>query len=172
MFLEALRGIGSFIGNAWKKLISFFRREKKLNVNFTPELEAVATQLIQETIGTGGALEREFQRQIDFFRRRNQPIGEPQARKIIESLLKVAISQREQLNGRLEQHVEVGALYNRYYSKLQVVYDLSVAADSARKGMEEANNDYKKACKLYDFVYDSTLSPEARKFMEKGDETT
>lgn len=116
--------------------------KKKLSMNFTPELESVVTALLDDTIGEGGALDWEFQRQIDYYRRKKQPIGEPQAREILMNLLKVAASDRERLNGRLEQCVEVGELYNRYYSKLQTVYDLDVKTENARLEMELAENEY------------------------------
>ena len=147
-----------------------FYKGKDLTVDFTPELEAVVTDLTQETISSGGALDREFQRQIDFFRRNKLPIGEPQAMRIMVSLLKVAVAEREQLNGRLEQSVEVGPLFNRYYSKLQTVYDLDVKVQKTQKEMELAKHDYELAERIYYNAQKSLYNQDFLKPTQEGDE--
>lgn len=145
-----------------------YRRKMKLDLNFTPELEAITNALIQETIRPGGAMDKEFDRQVDFYRTKGEPIGEQQAKQILNSLLKVAIAERGQLNGRLEQCVESGSLYNRYYSKLQTVYDLHVAASIAQEKMDRSEKDYKDSKDLYDFTKEASFSDDFKKHKQKG----
>lgn len=170
-FRRIFRKLREFVRRLRVSLKCGFYKGKELSVDFVPELETVVTDLIQETISSGGALDREFQRQIDFYRRNKLPVGEPQARQILLSLLKVAVAEREQLNGRLEQSVEVGPLFNRYYSKLQTVYDLDVKMQKAKKEMDLAEHDYEFIKRVYHNAQRSLYKQEYTKPIPEGAET-
>lgn len=144
------------------KIRQLWRREKPIRADFTPEMEAIMNKLIRSTVGTGGALDREFLRQSAQFDK-DRPIGEEEARELIRSLLKLAIANRDKLNGRIEHSVEFGSLYYRYYSKLQTVYALTVAANNKREELEDALREYHFAYNVYANVRSMTYVPEMTK---------
>lgn len=146
-----------------RKFREFWHKDRTLKSDFTPEMEAIMTRLIRSTVGTGGELDREFRRLSARFDKEEKPIGEREARELILSLLKVAIANRDLINGRIEHSVEFGSLYYRYYSKLQTVYDLTVDANFKREEMAEAQRDYFFAYNLYNNVCEMTYAPEAIK---------
>lgn len=133
-----------------------------MRTDFTPEMEDIMNKLIRSTVGTGGALDREFMRQTAQYDKKN-PIGEPQARELLRSLLQLAIANRDKINGRIEHSVEFGWLYYRYYSKLKTIYDLTVEANVKREEMLLAQKEYYAAHNMYQNVYDMTFTPEATK---------
>lgn len=144
------------------KLLQFRIKEKPLRANFTPEMESIMNKLIRSTVGTGGALDREFMKQSSQYDADN-PIGEIQARELLHSLLTLAVANREKINGRIEHSVEFGSLYYRYYSKLQTVYDLTVETNVRREALAEAQQEYYFAHNLYNNVREMTYSAEAIK---------
>ena len=105
----------------WRRLKSALtpkrKRVKRLKVNtddIRPELEDVVTALIAQTTGD---MDRVFSKWIRQYGA-NNPTGESEARAILEGLLKLAIANREQLNGRIVSSAEVGRMYDRYYDRL------------------------------------------------------
>lgn len=165
-----------FFFKAWRRICScgrllletpgrvreFFHKDRPLKADFTPEMEGIMNKLIRSTVGIGGALDREFQRQAARFDK-DKPIGEHEARELINSLLKLAIANRDLINGRIEHSVEYGSLYYRYYSKLQTVYDLTVEANLKREEMAAAQRDYFFAYNMYNNVCELTYDPKVTK---------
>lgn len=136
-----------------------FRKDRPLRAEFTPEMEKILNKLIRDTVGTGGALDQEFLRYTAQFDK-SHPIGEKEARTLLMSLLKRAIANRDLINGRIEHAVEYGSLYNRYYAKLQNIYDLTVQTNIRREEMAAAQQDYFFAHNVYQNVRDLTYSPQ------------
>ena len=138
------------------------RKEKPIRADFTPEMEAIMNKLIRSTVGIGGALDREFARQSAQYDKDN-PIGEHQARELIQSLLMIAIANRDKINGRIEHSVEFGSLYYRYYSKLQTIYNLTTEANARREEMGMAQQDYYFAYNMHKNVREMTYEAQATK---------
>jgi hypothetical protein len=153
-FCAGMRSIAAWPG----KLRQKFHKEKPLKADFTPEMEHILNKIIRDTVGTGGAMDQEFLRHIVGVDEEH-PIGEPEAREALQSLLKLAIAKRDLINGRIEHSVEYGSLYYRYYAKLQTIYDLNMKTNLRREEMAAAQRDYFFAYNLYNNVRDMTYEP-------------
>ena len=156
-FCSGMRSIASWP----EKLRQKFHKEKPLKADFTPEMEHILNKLISDTVGTGGAMDRDFLSHIAGVNE-DHPIGEPEAREILQSLLKLAIAKRDLINGRIEHSVEYGSLYYRYYTKIQTIYDLNVETNLRKEEMAAAQRDYFFAFNLYNNVRDKTYESTMR----------
>ena len=71
-----------------------------------------------------------------------EPLSEDEARVILNGLIKEAIAKRKVMTGRIEKSVETGALFERYYGKMQVINALTNSAYVQMKKMDKAKERY------------------------------
>lgn len=145
----------------WRRLKSALtpkrKRVKRLKVNtddIRPELEDVVTALIAQTTGD---MDRVFSKWIRQYGA-NNPTGESEARAILEGLLKLAIANREQLNGRIVSSAEVGRMYDRYYDRLAEIDDLNAKAEGRELARNRASQELEFFEDRYNDVRDRTYN--------------
>lgn len=142
------------------------------------ELERLTADLLKETEAT---LQRNFERSIadygDFSQegtgqkeaqrlrraREREILDEEKAREILMALLKDAITYRKMLSVRIERDVETGALFTRYYGKMQVINAQTIEAYEKLQIMDRDKDafEYQQAVyeKLVGKIYQSDVIP-------------
>ncbi len=111
--------------------------------------EQLTNQLISETIGQNGSMHQFFNRLVAGYDADTNPIGVNDARRILLALVGDAIERRKVFAGRIEKSVVEDGLFKRYYSSLQEINDLTVAADEAMQRMKRARNRYIYEAEIY-----------------------
>lgn len=124
-----------------------------------PIMSQMTDELIAETVGPDGVIIQEFRRQIAGYNPDVNPISPQEAAAILQSLLDLAVSRRKLLNERLEKSIESGALYDSYYSRVQLINQLATKAHSAMERMDFAEEDYR-------YYYELLLNIRARSIAE------
>lgn len=127
------KSVSSVSGNyeKWRynrRLTKMRRRSKNTNSTIESELEMLTNELIEETIGPDGLLERHFQEVLSHYSAepdKKLKLEEDDVKNILKQLIKEAVSKRNVLNGRIEKSVENGAIFERYYGKVQIINTLT-----------------------------------------------
>lgn len=125
-----------------------------------PIMSQMTDELIAETVGPNGAIVREFRRRIAAYNPDVNPIGPQEAEAMLQSLLDLAVSRRKLLNERLAKSVESGALYNSYYSRVQLINQLARKAHSAMERMDFAEEDYRYYYEMLLKIRARSIAPE------------
>lgn len=142
------------------------------------EIERLTLELIQET---ETALLQSFQRSIADYEDLSQGpkdnakgplqnrtleykiLDEDTAKRILTTLLKEAAASRKMLAARIEHDVETGMLFNRYYSKMQIINEQTIEAYEKLQIMDRDKEtfEYKQAVykKLTGKLYRSDAIP-------------
>ena len=111
--------------------------------------EQLTDQLIDETIGQNGSMHQFFNRLVAGYDADTNPIGVNDARRILVALVGDAVERRKVFVGRIEKSVVEDGLFKRYYSSLQEINDLTVAADEAMQRMKRARDRYIYEAEIY-----------------------
>lgn len=134
-------------------------------IKYGSELEILTTQLIKETVDDNGELEKEFLKLIgERIKNPNIPLTEDDAKEVISNLIPIAVAQRRLLTNRIEDSIEFGNLFERYYGKLQTVDILTNNAYVKLQKMQRAESDYLYEEEVYKKVrglaFESAVSPD------------
>lgn len=121
------------------------------------ELEKITDQLLEETIGPNGLISTTFQERLEGYDPQTNPISAQEAEALIHSLLRIAVAQRKTIVERIANSVEAGNLYQRYYSKVQVVSDSAVDAYMKLDQYEEAADELEYYNKVLEAVQKRAL---------------
>jgi len=113
------------------------------------EIEQLTTQLIEDTIGSNGVLQKKFDSLLAQYRRNPYALGTADAQNFLFGLLKEAVAQRRLLSGRIEKSVESGILFQRYYSRMQYINHSTNVAYEKMEQMQAAEKRYKDLLGIY-----------------------
>ena len=132
-----------------KKVINLIRsilpaKKKKVSKDDVESvMNQLTTQLIEETVGDNGVLTLEFQKLMEGYDKNVNPLSPEEAQEIVHTMMRLAIAHRKCLTERIAASAEVGALYERYYSKVNTVttsavyaYDKMLEAERRREEFE------------------------------------
>lgn len=119
------------------------RFKKKENTQSKAEIEEITTELIEET-------KKVLQIRFDeLMSQHTKPLSEDEARVILNGLIKEAIAKRKIMTGRIEKSVETGALFDRYYGKMQNINALTNSAYAQMQKMDRAKERYDFQKEIY-----------------------
>lgn len=122
-------------------------------------MEKLTNRLIEETVGQNGMITNTFREKIDGYDPEENPISSQEARKLIDSLLRKAVSQRKTLTDRIATSAEIGDLYERYYGKIDYVSTSAIDAYIKMQKMEKIRADY-------EYYYEMMLNVREKAYLE------
>lgn len=126
------------------------------------ELELLTEQMIEETIQV---LDKQFRSQIKNHNSRELPVAKQKVQTIMNHLIGTAAASRLRLSSRIEKSVETGNLFERYYSRLQVINNLTNVTHTKMRRMQDAERDYRYQHAVYNKVleraYESGAVPKS-----------
>ena len=132
--------------------------ESQENIQEKTELELLTEQMIEETIQV---LEKQFISQIRMNSSDKKPIGKEKVRSIMNHLIGTAVARRLLLPSRIEKSVETGMLFERYYSRLQVINNLTNVTHTKMRRMQDAERDYRYQNAVYAKVLERAYENDA-----------
>lgn len=146
------------------KIKAWFEKNKRKNkdgsVTVESEYEKVTNQLIQETVGPRGVLQKEFEKKIKNYNAENNPLGETEVKTILFSLIELAIAQRRVLAQRIERSVECGNIFEQYFGKIEEINKLDCSTQVKMKKMQVAREAYEAQAEIYKEVTGNTYERE------------
>ena len=122
------------------------------------EIDAISEELYQKTLLE---MDKVFKKWEGY--RKQRTISDEEARQLLLAMLSVAIAKRNELTGMLEKSVSSGTLFERYYSKMQMINRLTNSAYTKMKIMQAAKERYEYQRVVYKKVtgkeYISSVQP-------------
>lgn len=116
------------------------------NRKLEDELKEITDDAIDDATQGKHGLRAYYNQQIKYYNAANNPLGLEDAKRILEQLIKIAVSNRQTINGDIERSISEGTLYQRYYNKVAVVNDMTNETYTRMKRMQAVQErfEYKK----------------------------
>lgn len=141
------------------------------NIQYS-EMEIINNLLLSETIGKRGELWNHYQRLIENFSVDNNPLSVSDAKIILYSLLLKATAKRRMFPTRIAHSVESGSIFNKYFSKMEYINQLSVITYRRMKKMQTAREKYEDEKKRLNKIMDESYKEISDKFGNVEQEKT
>jgi hypothetical protein len=125
----------------------------------TPEefnFEQLTKRLTDETIGIEGLLKKELEELLKDFDVSKNPLSIEQTKQILYSLIRLAVSQRRLLAGRVAQSIGQGDMFKQYKEKMKEIDKLTVETQTKLKKMQMARKQYEYHYHIYEVVTGNT----------------
>lgn len=125
-----------------KRLRLWFRRRLQRDKVVESEIQKITDKLIRNSIGSRGKVTQAFQKQRETFNTEKKPIGREEALNMLVNMVKIAVVERNKLEGIIINRVEQGMLNSSYYEEVEIVSDMAAQADSYYRSAETVRDDY------------------------------
>lgn len=133
---------------------------KVFHIRKRSEIEIITDSLIKNQLGKRGVIRKAFDKKVEGYNSENNPIGEKEAKEILNNMLYLITTSRHCLSADIGKSVAEGEMFQYYDKKQRKILDLSLDAVTKKQNMISAHEEYDHLNSIYLQVLNSTVKNE------------
>lgn len=106
------------------------------------QMQKITKKLIKGSVGPRGVMTRAFRKEIKKYSADENPIGKEEAENILVNMVKLAVVERNKLEGIIVDRVERGLLYSEYYRDVEKISEMAIKTDEYYRKTEMIRENY------------------------------